>query len=53
LIWAKPGLHILPGKDMTVNDVAAMFPGKPVDRVPAAASDIMDGRQRGFDCSCP
>ena len=46
LIWAKPGLHILPGKDMTVNEVADMFPGKTIDHVPANAADILDGRQR-------
>ncbi len=47
LVTARPRtLSILGGDDMTVNQIAAIHPDKPVDYVPAAATDIMDGRQR-------
>lgn len=47
LIAAMPGdLNILPGVDMTVRDIAAMHPTKPVAYVPAVQTDIRDGRQK-------
>lgn len=47
LLNAKPGeLHILKGRDMTVKEVAALYPGKPVSYVPASPADILDGRQK-------
>lgn len=46
LLAAQPGaLTVLPGRDKTVNDIAAMWPAKPIEREPATALDIMDGRQ--------
>lgn len=45
LLSVKAGeLMILPGADMTVNDVAAMYPGDH-PREPASALDMADGRQ--------
>lgn len=45
LLSVKPGeLVVLPGKDMTVNDVAAMYAGEH-PREPAGALDMEDGRQ--------
>lgn len=47
LMDANPGvLTILPGKDMTVNDVAAMYQGKRIVHVPALQTDLIEGRQR-------
>lgn len=46
LIDAKPGTTtVLPGDDYTVNEIAEMFPGKPVRRLPASHLDLMDARQ--------
>lgn len=45
LLTARPGeVVVLPGRDMTVNDVAAMYPGDH-PREPASALDMADGRQ--------
>lgn len=47
MIVARAGeLVILKGRDLTVNEIAANHPGKPVKRVPALVGrDILDGRQ--------
>jgi len=46
LLSVKPGQTIiLPGVDLTVKQIAARFPWKPVDYVPAVETDIIDGRQ--------
>lgn len=46
LMAARPGTTtILPGQDMTVNEVAARYPLKPARRVEANPLDIVDGRQ--------
>jgi UDP-glucuronate 4-epimerase len=46
LLKAKPSeTSVLPGEDYTVNQIAKMFPLKPVNREPANPLDIMDGRQ--------
>lgn len=45
LLSVGPGeTRVLQGRDMSVNDVAAMF-DKPVRRVPASALDLLDARQ--------
>ena len=46
MLSVRPGQTIvLPGVDYTVNEIAEMFPGKPVDRVAARTLDLMDARQ--------
>lgn len=46
MVQARPGeLKILEGQDWTVNQVAAMYPGKSVRREPMGPLDLMDGRQ--------
>jgi nucleoside-diphosphate-sugar epimerase len=48
LINARPGkTTILPGDDYTVNEIAAMFPGKPVSRGTGRHLDLIDARQIG------
>lgn len=48
LIAAKPGqTTILGGTDYTVNEIAEMFPGKPVDRGVTGRLDLADARQIG------
>lgn len=47
MLSVKPGeLHVLQGQDLTVNDVAAMFPRKPVNRLPAKPLDLIHAPQR-------
>ena len=47
MITVPPGQNVvLHGDDYTVNEIADMFPGKPIDHVKAGKLDIMDGRQR-------
>lgn len=46
LLSAEPGkTKILDGVDYSVNDVAKMFPSKPIDRLPIGRLDLMDARQ--------
>lgn len=46
LLNAKPGDEfILPGRDLTVNQIAAWFPQKEIRREKALETDILDGRQ--------
>jgi nucleoside-diphosphate-sugar epimerase len=41
----KGGVFVLPGVEMSVNEVADHFPGKPRAYEPARPGDILDGRQ--------
>jgi nucleoside-diphosphate-sugar epimerase len=36
---------LLPGRDLTVNDIASWFPDKPIDHLPAKPLDILYGAQ--------
>jgi nucleoside-diphosphate-sugar epimerase len=35
----------LPGEDLTVNEIAARYPDKPIDRLPAKPNDVLFGAQ--------
>lgn len=41
----RGGLFILPGTDLSVNEVADLFPGKRRQYVPPRSGDMMDARQ--------
>lgn len=46
LLTVRPGnMIILPGTEYTVNEIAKLFPGKPIDQLPARKNDLIDAPQ--------